>query len=70
MIESLPVQLDGEIYTLQEIAQVGRKGSQLIVVNLSSTPQAIKPVMKAINDAGLGLNPQQDGTTVFINVPK
>nr|CAG4637360.1 EOG090X0DUK [Ceriodaphnia reticulata]SVE73199.1 EOG090X0DUK [Ceriodaphnia reticulata] len=69
-IESLPVEFEGDTYTLQEIAQVGRKGPQLLVVNLSGFPQAVKNVLKAINDSGMGLNPQQDGTTIFISVPK
>lgn len=69
-IESLPVEFEGESYTLQEIAQIGRKGPQLLVVNLSSFPQAMKNVLKAINDSGMGLNPQQDGTTIFLPIPK
>ena len=69
-IESLPVEFEGGEYTLQEIAQIGRKGPQLLVVNLSAFPQAMKNVLKAINDSGMGLNPQQDGTTIFISIPK
>nr|CAG4635073.1 EOG090X0DUK [Alona affinis] len=69
-IESLPVEFEGETFTLQELAQIGRKGAQLMVVNLSGFPQAIKNVLKAINDSGMGLNPQQDGTTIFIPLPK
>nr|CAG4642049.1 EOG090X0DUK [Eurycercus lamellatus] len=69
-IESLPVEFEGEKYTLQEIAQIGRKGPQLLVVNVSSFPQAIKNILKAIDESGMGLNPQQDGTTIFIPVPK
>nr|SVE80973.1 EOG090X0DUK [Daphnia magna] len=69
-IENLQVNFEGETYTLQEIAQIGRKGSQLIVVNLSGFPTVMKDVLKAINDSGMGLNPQQDGTTIFIPVPK
>nr|SVE78501.1 EOG090X0DUK [Daphnia lumholtzi] len=69
-IENLQVDFEGETYTLQEIAQIGRKGPQLIVVNLSSFPTVMKDVLKALNDSGMGLNPQQDGTTIFIPVPK
>lgn len=66
----MPIEFEGETYTLQEIAQIGRKGPQLLVVNLSGFPQALKNVLKAIHDSGMGLNPQQDGTTLFIPVPK
>nr|CAG4646580.1 EOG090X0DUK [Macrothrix elegans] len=69
-IETLPVEFEGETYTLQEIVQIGRKGPQLLVVNVSSFPQALKNVLKAINDSGMGLNPQQDGTTIYIPIPK
>ena len=69
-IENLPVEFEGDTYTLQEIAQIGRKGSQLLVVNLSGFPTVMKDVLKAINDSGMGLNPQQDGTTIFIPIPK
>nr|CAG4649693.1 EOG090X0DUK [Scapholeberis mucronata]SVE93887.1 EOG090X0DUK [Scapholeberis mucronata] len=69
-IETLPVELEGDTYTLQEIAQIGRKGPQLLVINLSSFPTALKNVLKAIKDSGMGLNPQQDGTTLFIPIPK
>ncbi len=64
------MEFEGDTYTLQEIAQIGKKGPQLLVVNLSGFPQAVKNVLKAINDSGMGLNPQQDGTTIFISVPK
>nr|SVE75394.1 EOG090X0DUK [Daphnia dolichocephala] len=69
-IENLPIEFEGETYILQEIAQIGRKGPHLLVVNLSSFPTAVKDVLKAIHDSGMGLNPQQDGTTIFITVPK
>lgn len=64
------MEFEGETYTMQEITQIGRKGPQLLVVNVSAFPQALKNVLKAINDSGMGLNPQQDGTTIFIPVPK
>lgn len=69
-IENLQVEFEGETYALQEIAQIGRKGPQLLVVNLTSFPTVIKDVLKAITNSGMGLNPQQDGTTLFIPVPK
>lgn len=69
-IENLPVEFEGETFTLQELAQIGRKGHQMLVINVSSFPQAIKSVLKAIQDSGMGLNPQQDGTTLFIPIPK
>ncbi|CAG7732595.1 unnamed protein product [Allacma fusca] len=69
-LEQLEVEFDGEKYPLQELAQVGRKTPQLAVLNLSSLPEACEPVMKAIHDSGMNLNPQQEGTTIYVHIPK
>ncbi|GBP92960.1 Ribosome-recycling factor, mitochondrial [Eumeta japonica] len=69
-IESLHVKFQGKDYELQELAQIIRKNPKTIVLNFSSFPQAIPNVLKAINSSGLNLNPQQDGTTLFVPVPK
>lgn len=69
-IESLPVKFEGKDYELQELAQIVRKNPKTIVVNFSSFPQAIPDALKAIASSGLNVNPQQDGTTLFVPVPK
>jgi len=69
-IENLPIDFEGDTYSLQELAQITKKGPQLLVVNISSFPTAATSVVKAINESGMGLNPQQDGTKVFIQIPK
>lgn len=69
-IENLPIDFEGDTYSLQELAQITKKGPQLLVVNVSSFPTAVTDVVKAINESGMGLNPQQDGTKVFIQIPK
>jgi len=69
-IENLPIDFEGDTYSLQELAQITKKGQQLLVVNVSSFPTAVTDVVKAINESGMGLNPQQDGTKVFIQIPK
>nr|CAG4645125.1 EOG090X0DUK [Leptodora kindtii] len=69
-IENLPVEFEGELYPLQELAQVARKGPQLMIVNASSFPQVVPSMLKAIQNSGMGLNPQQDGTTISIALPK
>jgi len=55
---------------LQELAQVGRKNPQLAVLNLASLPDACVPVVKAIQECGMNLNPQQEGTTIYVPLPK
>lgn len=69
-IESLKLKFDGKEYELQELAQIVRKNPKTIVINFSSFPQVIPDALKAINSSGLNLNPQQDGTTLFVPVPK
>lgn len=47
-----------------------RKNPTMTVVNMSVFPQAIPAAIKAIQKSGMNLNPQQDGTTLYIPVPK
>lgn len=69
-IESLRVNVDGQEHELQELAQIIRKNPKTIVVNMASFPQTIPATLQAIQKSGMNLNPQQDGTTIFIPVPK
>ncbi|XP_052872491.1 ribosome-recycling factor, mitochondrial [Anopheles cruzii] len=69
-IETLRIGYEGKDYQLQELGQVVRKNPKTIVVNLVSFPQTIPAVLQAIERSGMNLNPQQDGTTLFIPVPK
>uniref|UniRef100_A0A182N7G1 Ribosome-recycling factor, mitochondrial n=1 Tax=Anopheles dirus TaxID=7168 RepID=A0A182N7G1_9DIPT len=69
-IETLRITYEGKDYQLQELGQVVRKNPKTIVVNLVSFPQTIPVVLQAIQRSGMNLNPQQDGTTLFIPVPK
>ena len=69
-IETLKVNADGKEYELQEIGQIVRKNPKTIVINLLGFPQLIPQVLVTLNKSGMNLNPQQDGTTIFIPVPK
>lgn len=69
-IETLPVDLEGQIFPLKEIAQISRKSSNVIVVNLSAVPGAIKSVMDAINNSGMNLALQQESNAVILTLPK
>lgn len=69
-METLKVTYEGKDYELQELGQVVRKNPKTVVVNLVSFPQTIPAVLQAIQKSGMNLNPQQDGTTLFIPVPK
>lgn len=69
-IETLRVSVDGQDHELQELAQIVRKNPKTIVVNMASFPQTIPATLAALQKSGMNLNPQQDGTTIFIPVPK
>ncbi|CAG9841220.1 unnamed protein product [Diabrotica balteata] len=69
-IEMITVSLEGKEHTLQEIAQIVRKNPKTIVINMSMFPQAIPAALKALDKSGMNLNPQQDGTTLYIPIPK
>lgn len=64
------MEFEGERWPLQELATIGRKNPQLLVVDVSALPQALPAILKALRESGMGLNPQQEGTTLFISLPK
>lgn len=69
-IETVRVKFDGEEHELQDIAQIVRKNPKTIIINMTAFPQAITAALKALEKSGMNLNPQQDGTTIFVPVPK
>lgn len=68
-IELIPVTYEGKEYKIQELAQIVRK-PKLVVLNISSLPQTIPQIIVALSKSGMNLNPQQDGTTLYIPIPK
>ncbi len=46
------------------------KQSNLYLVDMINSPQYMKKVEEAISKANLGVNPQIDKTTIFLNIPK
>ncbi|KAK3915700.1 Ribosome-recycling factor, mitochondrial [Frankliniella fusca] len=69
-VESIKVKFEGKEYELQQIAKLSRKGQQTIVVDMLSFPQMTKAVMDTLKTSAMNLNPQQEGTTIFIPIPK
>jgi len=69
-LEGLMVEIEEEKVPLKEIAQMSRKSPTLIVLNMAQFPDAIKPAIKAISESGTGLSPQQEGTMIYVQVPK
>lgn len=69
-VESLKVEFEEEEYVLQDLAQISRKNPKTLIINMSSFPQLIPVTMKALNESGMNVNPQQEGTTIIIPIPK
>lgn len=69
-IETLKISWDGKEHEIQELAQIVRKNPKTIVINMLAFPQMIPAVLTALEKSGMNLNPQQDGTTLFIPIPK
>ncbi|OQV25412.1 putative Ribosome-recycling factor, mitochondrial [Hypsibius exemplaris] len=68
--DAVLVEVNGQKTHLNEIAQITFKTPQLIMINLSATPNDVQPVVTALNQSGLNLNPQVEGHIVYIPVPK
>lgn len=70
-LETLKIEIEGlnEPLELRDIAQISMKGTNLIVINLSNMPDAIKPTMKALLDIG-NLTPQVEVNNIYVPIPR
>jgi ribosome recycling factor len=57
-------------FSLNELGTISQKSTGVLVVNMSSLPNFIPDVMKTISESSLNVNPQQEGTTIFLPLPK
>lgn len=69
-IETVKVKMDSEEHELQDIAQIIRKNPKTIVIDMIAFPQMIQAALQALQKSGLNVNPQQEGTTIYVPVPK
>ncbi|XP_074654874.1 ribosome-recycling factor-like [Tubulanus polymorphus] len=70
VFESLQIVTDDGKFPLNQLAQVVQKNPTLLSVNLGPCPQYIPAVKDALEKSGMNINPQQDGNTLFIPLPK
>ncbi|XP_017892735.1 ribosome-recycling factor, mitochondrial [Ceratina calcarata] len=68
-IEGLTVMFEDEEYNLEELVEISRKPNMLIL-NVSAFPQIIPSILEALRKSQMNLNPQQEGTTIYIPLPK
>ena len=67
---SLQVELEGDLFPLKELADISKKDPKRLILDCSSFPTAASNIVKAIRDSGMNLNPQQEGTRIFVPIPK
>ena len=68
LVDSLKVEVYGSLTPIKQVASVGAPGPTQIVIR-PYDPGTLKDIEKAIQGADLGLNPQNDGRLIRINVP-
>jgi ribosome recycling factor len=68
LVESLRVEVYGSHTPLKQLASIGTPEPQQIVIRPYDT-STIKEIEKAIVAGDLGLNPQNDGRIIRLNVP-
>lgn len=68
-IEGLTVMFEDEEYKLEELVEISRK-PHMVILNVSAFPQIIPSVLEALQKSQMNLNPQQEGTTIYIPLPK
>ncbi|XP_040013142.1 ribosome-recycling factor, mitochondrial [Xiphias gladius] len=60
---------DGK-FPLNQLGQISMKSPQLIMVNMSSFPEATTAATHALRESSMNLNPEVDGTIIKVPVPK
>lgn len=68
-IEELTVTFEDEEHNLEELVEINRKPN-MIILNVSAFPQIIPNILEALSKSQMNLNPQQEGTTIYIPIPK
>jgi len=68
LVDSLRVEVYGSPTPIKAIASVGAPEPTQIVIR-PFDPGTLKDIEKAVQASGLGLNPQNDGRLIRINVP-
>ncbi|XP_036451603.1 ribosome-recycling factor, mitochondrial [Colossoma macropomum] len=60
---------DGK-FPLNQLGQISMKSPQLIVVNMTSYPEATAAATRALQESSMKLNPEVDGTIIRVPIPK
>nr|ACO11692.1 Ribosome recycling factor, mitochondrial precursor [Caligus rogercresseyi] len=69
-LDKLPINFEGDVYPLHELAQISKKDAKRLIIDCSSFPGLVSPVSKAISESNMNLRPQADGDRLFVPIPK
>ncbi|CAF3689314.1 unnamed protein product [Rotaria socialis] len=61
---------NNKAHQLKELTQIIQKSPQMFMIDMTRHAQYIPNVLEAIHKSGLNVNPQQDGTTLYLPTPK
>ncbi|CAL1538194.1 unnamed protein product [Lymnaea stagnalis] len=70
VFDNLVVKTPEGNFPLIQLGQIVQKSPQLLTIDLTTSPQYIGQVKEALAGSGMNINPQQDGTSLFIPIPK
>ena len=68
LLEGIHVDYYGSRTPLTQLAQISTPEARLIVLQVYDS-NAVQPIEKAIQGAGLGFNPARDGNTIRVSIP-
>ncbi|CAD5211275.1 unnamed protein product [Bursaphelenchus xylophilus] len=70
--EDIKVHISGtdEVHRLGHLARISLKTPQLIMINFTDKPTAIKDAKVALQKSALNVNPQHEGIMLYIPVPR
>ncbi|XP_062870347.1 ribosome-recycling factor, mitochondrial isoform X2 [Trichomycterus rosablanca] len=60
---------DGK-FPLNQLGQISMKSPQLIVINMTSYPEATAAATRALQESSMKLNPEVEGTIIRVPIPK
>ena len=68
ILDRISVEYYGFMTPLKEISQITTPEARVIMIK-PYEPEALKMIEKAIKDSNIGLNPNNDGSVIRLNVP-
>uniref|UniRef100_A0A7E5A0M5 Ribosome-recycling factor, mitochondrial n=1 Tax=Panagrellus redivivus TaxID=6233 RepID=A0A7E5A0M5_PANRE len=69
--EDISVVLDsGEEHKMNRLGRVSLKSPQMVMINFSDNPSAIKAAKIALQKSSLAVNPQHEGIVLYVPVPR